>query len=142
MKRGYDDPINGRFVRGTLALATCNAENPFEKGSRAGYLYFRIKFCYDVWHANRIDSRVHRIKMYRAAVELAELNLENPFVCADDYDVEPVVEPSTETVSLEELAEVELTKALAEDVASETFVPAVDVYRVFSVLPNDNCEVE
>ena len=92
---GFDATVNAQLVSGAIGLATCGADNPFEPGTREAHLYYRIGYCYSMWRRNGIDAKVNRIRMLRAAVELAEMNIENPF----EYEVEPVIEPSEDVVS-------------------------------------------
>lgn len=119
-----------------MGLATCGAENPFPKGSREGHLYFRIHYCYGMWKRGGIDAKVNRIRMYRAAAELASMNLPNPF----EYELEPVIEVEPETVSFEALAEAEYDNAVAEDIASETYVPVTEPVHIMGVLPEEEDE--
>ena len=51
-----------------------------------------------MWRRNGIDAKVNRIRMLRAAVELAKMNIENPF----GYEIEPVIELTENTISLEQ----------------------------------------
>ena len=53
-----------------------------------------------------------------------------------------MIESSEDTLSLDALAEIELQMTLAEDIASETFVAAVDVNKIFGVLPAETPEEE
>lgn len=82
---------------GAIGLSHIGADNPFAAGTREAFLYFRMKYCYGMWQRGGIDAKVNRIRMFRAAAELASMNLPNPF----EFELEPVIEPSTETVSLE-----------------------------------------
>lgn len=132
LQKGYDAAINARFVRGAISLAALNEMNPFESGTRQAHLYFRIIYCYSMWRRNGIDSKVNYIRMLRAAAQLAEMNLENPFYCEQDDAIEQI--------SLDELAEKELIHALKEDIESETFIPAENVQHIFGVLPDEEVE--
>ena len=89
-----------------------------------------------MWQRGGIDAKVNRIRMFRAAAELASMNLPNPF----EFELEPVIEPSTETVSLEALAEAEYENAVAEDIASETYVPVTEPAHIMGVLPENGDE--
>lgn len=119
-----------------MGLATCGAENPFPKGSHEGHLYFRIHYCYGMWKRGGIDAKVNRIRMYRAAAELASMNLPNPF----EFDLEPLIEVEPETVSFEALAEAEYDMAVAEDIASGTYVPVTEPVHIMGVLPEEEDE--
>lgn len=130
---GYDSPINSQFIFGALTQAALKEKNPFAFGSKEAKLYFRLLYCYDIWKSGRIDARVHRIRMYRAAVELASLGLPNPF----SKDIDPAADLPIELCSLEELANIELKKSLAEDIESQTFVPAINVDHIFGVQPDE-----
>ena len=82
--------------------------------------------CYSIWQRNGIDSRVNYLRMLRAAVELAAMQLENPFSEEDD------VVPAEETLAEE--AAVEPEQITAEDASTETS-PAATVRHIFGVLP-------
>jgi len=95
--RGFNAHENNLFVRGAIGLASLKIDNPFPLDSQAAFLFAKMHRCYSIWQSNGIDSRVNRLRMFRAAAELASMQLENPF----DYQIEPVLEPSDEHVSLE-----------------------------------------
>lgn len=123
-------------MHGAIGLAYVGADNPFEQGTRECFLYFRMKYCYGMWQRGGIDAKVNRIRLLRAAAELAAMNLPNPF----EIEIEPVIELSAETVSLEALAEAEYEMTVAEDIASETYVPVVEPVHVMGVLPTEEDE--
>lgn len=92
MSRGFDDASNNLFVHGAVGLAHIGAENPFASGTREAHLYFRMKYCYGMWQRGGIDAKVNRIRMLRAASELASMLLPNPFDVEVVTDAEPVVQ--------------------------------------------------
>lgn len=134
MKKWIDDPVNSKFVHGAISLAHLQTENPFED-QQARHYYFTMLRCYRKWRSPAVDRKVNRRYMLEAAIKLCELGIENPFV-ENSYEdqLEPVVEVSEETVSLDMLAEKEYEHAEQEAIASETYVPVAEPVKVFGVV--------
>lgn len=136
LSRGFDHESNTLFVRGAISLASQKLENPFPSGSVEAHLLFKMHYCYGLWRRGGIDHKVNRRRMLMAASELAAMHIENPY----DFEIDPVIEPSEAMVSLDAIAEAEIDTAQAEDLASGTYVPAVNIQKIFGVLPVKEAE--
>lgn len=133
-KKWIDDPVNNKFVHGVISLCHLQTENPFESQA-ARHEYFTMLRCYRKWRGPNVDRKVNRRYMLEAAIRLCEMGLDNPFM-ENPYEdqLEPVIEVSEETVSLDALAEKEYEQAEQEAIASETYVPVAEPVKVFGVV--------
>ena len=101
----------------------------------ASILLSTMRNCYYRWQYNGVDRRVNRIRMLKAAMKLANLQLENPFV----YDGDQVLDdPDTE--SLEMLADVEMQLAIDGDIDNNAVAQIAEMTHIMGVLPEKEDE--
>lgn len=69
LSKGFDSSENNLFVHGAIGLASLKISNLLPDGDViAGYL-FKMHRCYGAWQSGRIDAKVNRRRMLRAAAE-------------------------------------------------------------------------
>lgn len=148
--KGLDHPDNNIFVHSAINQAAANADNPFPTDIEAYQVYFSMMKHHSLWRLGGADRKISRRRFLNFAIKLAELAVENPF----EIELEPVIEVSEDTLSLEALAEAEYAREDAAAIASGTYVPVVEPSQVFTgvfsddeesvheVKPDSNDEVE
>ena len=136
MSKGMDDGVNNAFVHSAICLANAGAPNPFEESEDARLLYFTMMKNYKKWRSLTVDRRVSRRRFLAAAADLAALQKENPFA----YEIEPVLDPQGDTVSLDALIEEEYIRAEYEDLSTGTYIPVITPSHVFGVMPDGDTQ--
>lgn len=126
--KGMDHPSNNIFVHAAINQAAANADNPFPVDSEAYKIYFTMMKHHSLWRLGGPDRKVSRRRFLANAVLLAEIGMENPF----EIELEPVIEISTDTISLEALAEAEYAREDAKAIASGTYIPVQEPVMTFT----------
>lgn len=83
---------------------------------------------HSLWKLGGADRKISRRRFLNFAIKLAELGVENPF----EIELEPVIEVSEDTISLEALAEAEYAREDAKAIASGTYIPVQEPVMMFT----------
>lgn len=134
--KGLDHPDNNIFVHSAINQAAANADNPFPTDIESYQVYFSMMKHHSLWRLGGADRKISRRRFLNFAVKLAELAVENPF----EIELEPVIEVSEDTISLEALAEAEYAREDAAAIASGTYVPVGERSQVFTGVFSDDEE--
>ena len=126
--KGLDHPDNNMFVHSAINQAAANADNPFPTDSEAYQVYFSMMKHHSLWKLGGADRKISRRRFLNFAIQLAELAVENPF----EIELEPVIEVSEDTISLEDLAEAEYAREDAKAIASGTYIPVQEPVMTFT----------
>ena len=132
--KGLDHPDNNIFVHSAINQAAANADNPFPTDIEAYQVYFSMMKHHSLWRLGGADRKISRRRFLNFAIKLAELAVENPF----EIELEPVVEVSEDTISLEALAEAEYAREDAAAIASGTYMPVGERSQVFTGVFSDD----
>lgn len=134
--KGLDHPDNNIFVHSAINQAAANADNPFPTDIEAYQVYFSMMKHHSLWKLGGADRKISRRRFLNFAIKLAELAVENPF----EIELEPVIEVSEDTISLEALAEAEYAREDAAAIASGTYVPVSERSQMFTGVFSDDEE--
>ena len=130
-----DHMRNTLFRDGAVRLSASREMAAWSDNDEASILLSTMRNCYYRWKYNGVDRRVNRIRMLKAAMKLANLQLENPFV----YDGDQVLDdPDTE--SLEMLADVEMQLAIDGDIDNNAVAQIAEMTHIMGVLPEKEDE--